>query len=255
MDGDTRMTYAELDRRANGIAQRLRDGGTGHEDVVAVAIPRSADLIATQLGVLKAGAAFLPVDLDHPDDRVAYLLTDSRARVVITTAADVMRLPLVDDVSYLVTDDVTPVTTGPSVVTTGDHPAYLMYTSGTTGRPKGVLITHHALLNQLTWVIDHFGLRGDDRMLHQYSPGFDPHVEEVFAPLLAGAAIVVARPGGHTDPAYLTGLVRDERVTVMDLVPTLLRALLDHTDSDTAPWWGSLRRLLAGGEALTPELA
>jgi len=240
------LTYHQLDREASALARTL---DVGPEDVVAVAVPRSADLVVALLAVLKAGAAYLPIDLDHPADRISFLLHDSGARTVLTTADAV--LPSVDGVRrVLLTDppsdrDLRPA--GP------DHPAYLMYTSGSTGRPKGVLITHRAVVGQLAWLRDRFALGVGERALHQYSASFDPSLQEIFGPLLSGGAVVVAKPGGQRDPGYLADLIRRERVTMVDLVPSMYAALL-RSELPTG-WASSLRRAFSGGEALTGDLA
>ncbi len=246
VDDGTSLTYQEVDRRASGVARTL---DVGPEDVVAVAVPRSADLVVALLGVLKAGAAYLPIDLDHPADRISFLLQDSGARTVLTTADAV--LPPVDGVRrVLLTDE--PSDREPRAAAP-EHPAYLMYTSGSTGRPKGVLITHRAVVGQLAWLHDRFALGVGERVLHQYSASFDPSVQEVFGPLLGGGAVVVAKPGGQRDPGYLAELIRHERVTTVDLVPSMYAALL--RSELPSGWASSLRRAFSGGEALTGDLA
>jgi amino acid adenylation domain-containing protein/non-ribosomal peptide synthase protein (TIGR01720 family) len=246
VDDGVPLTYQEVDRRADAVARTL---DVGPEDVVAVAVPRSADLVVALLGVLKAGAAYLPIDLDHPADRISFLLTDSGTRTVLTTADAV--LPPVDGVRrVLLTDQ--PTYRGLRTAEP-DHPAYLMYTSGSTGRPKGVLVTHRAVVGQLAWLRDRFALGVGERVLHQYSASFDPSVQEVFGPLLSGGAVVVAKPGGQRDPGYLAELIRHERVTTVDLVPSMYAALL--RSELPAGWSSSLRRAFSGGEALTGDLA
>ncbi|MFC0063317.1 amino acid adenylation domain-containing protein [Umezawaea endophytica] len=240
------LTYQEVDRRADAVARTL---DVGPEDVVAVAVPRSADLVVALLGVLKAGAAYLPIDLDHPADRISFLLADSGARTLLTTADAV--LPPADGVRRVLLG-AEPADRGLRSAEP-DHPAYLMYTSGSTGRPKGVLVTHRAVVGQLAWLRDRFSLDVGERVLHQYSASFDPSVQEVFGPLLSGGAVVVAKPGGQRDPGYLAELIRHERVTTVDLVPSMYAALL--RSELPSGWASSLRRAFSGGEALTGDLA
>ncbi|GAB2728292.1 amino acid adenylation domain-containing protein [Streptomyces bullii] len=250
-----RTTYAELDARAEALAHRLLARGVTPESVVAVAVPRSAETPVALLGVLKAGAAYLPVDVDYPADRVRYMLADSGARTVVVTEESLARLPVLDGVA--------PVVLGPEETAAPDAPvavpvhpdsaAYVMYTSGSTGRPKGVVVTHRAVVGQLTWTAEQFGYGPDERVLHQYSTSFDPSVLELFTPLLTGGTVVVARPDGHRDPAYLIDLIRRERVTGIDLVPSLYGALL--AEDDAGEWWATLRRAFSGGEALPVPLA
>ncbi|HEX2301730.1 MAG TPA: condensation domain-containing protein, partial [Pseudonocardiaceae bacterium] len=217
------LSYAELNRQADALAQRLRAREVGPERIVAVAVARSPQLLVALLGVLKAGAAYLPVDVDHPADRIAFILSDSGASLVVTTSDVGSRLPEVDQVTRLLLgsepmgaelESLSPSSTEGGLCPAGpDHAAYLMYTSGSTGRPKGVLVTHRAVLNQLGWVQEQFGLEAGERVLHQYSAGFDPSVQEIFAPLSCGGTVVVAEPGGHRDPLYLARLVSEHRVT------------------------------------------
>ncbi|MFC7728346.1 amino acid adenylation domain-containing protein [Actinomadura keratinilytica] len=262
--GDAPLTYRELDRRAQAAARRLRAAGTRPADIVAVAVPRSAELVAALLGVLKAGAAYLPLDVDLPGERLAYMLADSGARTVLTTREAAGRLPDVDGVSRVLLDGPDPIepgaAEGPGAVRAQvgpDHPAYLIYTSGSTGRPKGVLVPHRAIVGQLAWLRERFGLGADDRVLHHLSAGFDASLLELFWPLSAGAAIVpVLRPGGHRDPAHLLGLIREHGVTTMAMVPSMLAAFLQSAlDAGELAAVRGMRRVLSGGEALTGAFA
>ncbi|MFD8076232.1 non-ribosomal peptide synthase/polyketide synthase [Streptomyces sp. NPDC059718] len=251
--GDTTLTYAELDARAEALAARLRARGAGPEGFVAVAVPRSAELMVALLGVLKSGAAYLPVDLDYPAERVAYMLADSRATTVVTTAADAPRLPAVEGLTPLLVDapaeDVQG--NGAGAAARPDDPAYLIYTSGSTGRPKGVVVTHRAVVNRLAWTQGEYGLTADDRVLQKTPSSFDVSVWEFFWPLCEGAAVVLARPDGHRDPAYLAGLVREQGVTTLHFVPSMLEAFLSTPEvTADASWAASLRRVLSSGEAL-----
>ncbi len=232
--GAVRLTYAELDEWAGSVAHRLR-GGPGA--VVAVQIPRSVELIVALLGVLRTGAAYLPVDADYPAERREFMLADSGARTVLT--ADEVRAARG-----------TPADTGPSAAAPDDA-AYLLYTSGSTGQPKGVLVPHRAITNQLAWLQHEFELTAEDRVLHQISASFDPSLLEIFWPLSTGAAVVVAGPHDHRDADALTGLVRTHRVTTLMTVSSMLAPLLG-SDVDGLR---SLRRVFGGGEALTGELA
>ncbi|MEU8268914.1 amino acid adenylation domain-containing protein, partial [Sphaerisporangium sp. NPDC049002] len=254
-DGET-LSYEELDARAEILARRLRAGGAGPERVVAVAVPRSAELMVALLGVLKSGAAYLPVDVDYPADRIAYMLTDSGANTVVTTAATSPRLPDVESLTPLILDSLTgrPDTGDPMAGSRSagpDDPAYLIYTSGSTGRPKGVVVTHRAIVNRLAWMQGEYGLRTDDRVLQKTPSSFDVSVWEFFWALCEGAAVVLAKPDGHRDPAYLATLIREQRVTTMHFVPSMLEAFLGADEITADPSWAvSLRRVLSSGEAL-----
>ncbi|MFF7209724.1 non-ribosomal peptide synthase/polyketide synthase [Streptomyces sp. NPDC008238] len=250
--GDTTLTYAELDARAEALAVRLRARGAGPGRFVAVAVPRSAELMVALLGVLKSGAAYLPVDLDYPAERVAYMLADSGATTVVTTAADAPRLPEVAGLTPLLIDAVEEAAEPVAAEQARpDDPAYLIYTSGSTGRPKGVVVTHRAVVNRLAWTQGEYGLTAGDRVLQKTPSSFDVSVWEFFWPLCEGAAVVLARPDGHHDPAYLAGLVREQRVTTMHFVPSMLEAFLSTPEvTADASWAASLRRVLSSGEAL-----
>ncbi|RCG27020.1 amino acid adenylation domain-containing protein [Sphaerisporangium album] len=267
-EGET-LTYRELDARAETLAARLRASGAGR--IVAVAVPRSAELMVALLGVLKSGAAYLPVDLDYPADRIAYMLTDSGASTVVTTPASAPRLPATGALTLFLPDTPagrdetvsTPVATRaepPDAPDTGalegrdvgpDDAAYLIYTSGSTGRPKGVVVTHRAIVNRLAWMQGEYGLRAGDRVLQKTPSSFDVSVWEFFWALCEGAAVVLARPDGHRDPAYLAGLIRERRVTTMHFVPSMLEAFLAAGEITADPSWAaSLRRVFSSGEAL-----
>ncbi|MFG3027365.1 non-ribosomal peptide synthase/polyketide synthase [Streptomyces sp. NPDC048253] len=285
LDGATPLTYAELDARAAELAVRLRARGAGRERFVAVAVPRSAELMVALLAVLKSGAGYLPLDLDYPAERLAYMLTDSGATTVVTTARDAGRLPSVEGLDVIDVDDVTGVTgvTGVADVTgaayvTGvadragaaddlppaapgdparpDDPAYLIYTSGSTGRPKGVVVTHRAIVNRLAWMQGEYGLDPGDRVLQKTPSSFDVSVWEFFWALCEGAAVVLAAPDGHRDPAYLARLIRAEGVTTMHFVPSMLEAFLASDEVTADPGWaGGLRRVFSSGEALSGAAA
>ncbi|WP_431896076.1 amino acid adenylation domain-containing protein [Nonomuraea sp. bgisy101] len=259
--GADEISYAELDRRAGALAVRLAGRGVGPGQFVAVALPRSPDLLVAILGVLKAGAAYVPLDPDHPAERLTYMLGDCGARVVVTVAS----FPEHEGVERLVVgepDRTAPDRTvadrtvaAPRPAGQGD-PAYLIYTSGSTGLPKGVVVTHRSIVGHLAWAQDLFAMDASDRMLQQASASFDASVWQIFWPLCSGAAVVLAEPGGHADPAYLAGLIRDRRVSVLDIVPSMIRAFLVTDEVTRDPGWAaSLRRVFGGAEALTGELA
>ncbi len=247
------LSYAELDARAETLARRLRARGVGREQFVAVAVSRSAELMVALLGVLKAGAAYLPLDLDYPADRLAYMLADSGATTVVTTDRDAVRLPAADGLDVLVVDAYDELWAEPSVVMARpDDPAYLIYTSGSTGRPKGVVVTHRAIVNRLAWMQGAYGLTADDRVLQKTPSSFDVSVWEFFWALCKGAAVVLAAPDGHRDPAYLARLIQAEQVTTMHFVPSMLEAFLVTDEVTADPSWArSLRRVFSSGEALS----
>ncbi|MFL6075228.1 MAG: non-ribosomal peptide synthetase [Mycobacteriales bacterium] len=249
-----RLSYAELDTLAGRLARRLAERGAGPERVVAVAIPRSLELIVALYAVHKAGAAYLPVDPDYPADRISFLLADAAPALLLTTAGQdpvpgaVPRLP-VDLTDLAAGGDAGPVETAEL---TPAHPAYVIYTSGSTGRPKGVVVTHGAIVNRLRWMQSEYRLTGRDRVLQKTPSSFDVSVWEFFWPLLVGARLVVARPDGHRDPAYLSQLIQRRGVTVLHFVPSMLDAFLAGGDVSGCR---SVRLLITSGEALSGESA
>ncbi|GAB1824331.1 non-ribosomal peptide synthetase [Herbidospora sp. RD11066] len=231
---DTRLTYAEFDARVEETARVLAGLGAGPETVVAVALPRSIELVTALYAIQRAGAAYLPLDPDLPEERKRFMLAEADPVVVIDG----------------------PLPTGPhgDLPTSypGQSPAYVIYTSGSTGRPKGVVVPHDGIANRLRWMQAEYGLTSEDRVLQKTPASFDVSVWEFFWPLTTGAALVVARPDGHRDPAYLASLIEREGVTTVHFVPSMLRAFLDVFPDAGAP---GLKRVLCSGEALPADLA
>ncbi|WP_436775397.1 amino acid adenylation domain-containing protein, partial [Yinghuangia sp. YIM S09857] len=286
----TAVTYRELLDHAERLATVLRNSGARPGAVVAVALPRSVDLVAALLGVLRSGAAYLPLDPEYPDARLREMATDADAVCVLATAADAERfhgtgVPVLgldtpdvrDALASALPGRAAPAADGatPAPTALGDA-AYVLYTSGSTGRPKGVVVSHRALGNQLAWVQDAFPLSSDDRFLHKAPAGFDVAIWETFWPLAAGATVVVAEAGGQRDGGYLARLVREQGVTAAHFVPPMLDAFLEswpaaaqigaNADAEAGADAGAdspavavaaagLRLLLCGGESLPPATA
>ncbi|WP_328718507.1 amino acid adenylation domain-containing protein [Streptomyces sp. NBC_00247] len=262
----TVTTYAELHADANRLARLLMDRGAGPDRPVAVAMSRGRDLVVSLLAVLKAGAAYLPVDPELPPERVESMLRTAGAVGLVTdrrTAEDrpaVLACAAAREVRTIVLD--APATAGELAalphhpVTDGEraaplrpgHLAYVIFTSGSTGTPKGVGVPHSAVVNRLLWAQDRYALTSDDRVLQKTPFGFDVSVWEFFWPLLTGSSIVVAKPDGHRDPAYLAETIAAQRVTTAHFVPSMLDAFLQ--DSTAVRAAGVLRRVLCSGEAL-----
>ena len=252
---EERLTFAELEGRANRLARYLQSLGVGPETRVALAMERSLDLMVALLGVLKAGGAFVPVDPGYPRERLSFMLRDSKAVVVLThdgslDAADLgsaRRIAMDADAAVIARAESTRPESG-----VADHNlAYVIYTSGSTGSPKGVMVEHRAVCNQLRWMQSAFPLLESDRVPQKYSLSFDVSVLEILGTLTAGARLILVEPERHLDPAYLANLIAQEKVTVIDLVPSLLRVLLDEPGFLAAK---SLRRVTCGGEALPVDL-
>ncbi|WP_164904304.1 non-ribosomal peptide synthetase [Streptomyces albidoflavus] len=258
----TEVTYAELDQRSDRLARHLIGLGAAPETLVGVALDRSVDQIVALVAVVKTGAAYLPVDPGQPRHRTDLVLTDASPVLVLSTVETTARLGRTEDGTpsrWIDLDgplaDALRDGSAPEPVTDAGrgtplrphHPAYVMYTSGSTGTPKGVCVPHLGVVNQLAWMQDAYRLEPADRMLQRASFGFDASVWEIFWPLLNGAAVVLSGPGAHPDPEYLASLIEQERVTVAQFVPSVLRTFLDGGATERCT---SLRTILCLGEAL-----
>ncbi|MFI6483683.1 amino acid adenylation domain-containing protein [Nonomuraea sp. NPDC050663] len=232
--GAQRLTYAELERRSADLARRLRELGARPGARVAVAMERSLDLVVSLLAVVRSGAAYVPLDPDYPRERLDFMLRDARAAILLPEQSTHAHDPL------------------PDVPLTAAHPAYMIYTSGSTGRPKGVPNPHSAIVNRLHWMQSRFGLGGDDAVMQKTPAGFDVSVWEFFWPIITGARLVIAEPGGHRDTAYLRDLIISGRVTTMHFVPSMLAAFLEEDGIERC---GSLRQVICSGEELPAAVA
>ncbi|MEE1805325.1 non-ribosomal peptide synthetase, partial [Streptomyces sp. BE133] len=242
------VSYGELDLRADRLARCLIARGVGAESVVGVCLERGVEMVVALLGVVKAGAAYLPVDPEYPAERIAYVLEAAGATSVVTSGVLGALLP--EGVARVCVDALEPagLDAGPlGVEVRPESPAYVIFTSGSTGRPKGVVVPHAGIVNRLAWMQGRFGLGADDRVLQKTPFGFDVSVWEFFWPLLEGAALVVARPGGHREPGYIASLIREQSVTTAHFVPSMLEAFLAEPSAGEC---GGLRRVVCSGEAL-----
>jgi amino acid adenylation domain-containing protein len=258
---DTRLPYAELERRANQLAHYLRGHGVSHDDIVGVLMERSTEMVVALFGILKAGAAYLPLDPSYPQERLRYMIDDAGLGLIISHQAVEAMLPaLLPDsspIDVLLLDAewaavAAQPTTAMGVHAAPDNLAYVLYTSGSTGQPKGVMITQGALCNHMLWMHERFPLTATDAVLQKTPFSFDASVWEFWAPLLAGARLVLARPGGHQDAAYLVEVMERERVTRLQGVPTLLRMLVSEGELERCT---QLREVYSGGEVLRRDLA
>ncbi|WP_435103793.1 amino acid adenylation domain-containing protein [Arhodomonas sp. AD133] len=249
------LTYQALDQRANQLAHRLQAMGVEPDAVVAVSMQRSPESVVAVLGVLKAGGAYLPLDPDHPPERRRTMLKDAQATVLLTQPDLLGGLPE-DPPRVLALDPecrelATESTDKPADRARVGNLAYVIYTSGSTGEPKGVMIPHQAICNQLHWRQRAFPLNTTDRVLQRTPVGFDPAVWELFGPLAAGAGVVMPPPGTESDSACLVRLIQEQQVTVLQGVPSLLDTLLEQPGIDGC---NSLRYVFTGGEPLSPGL-
>ncbi len=246
---DQHMTYQALNHSANQLAHTLRQLGVSVETLVGVFMERSVEMVVGLLGILKAGAAYVPLDPGYPPERVAFMAADAGAKVLLAQKHMADRLPqlaatvvYVDELAKTSPDSPNPVS-----AVCAENLAYVIYTSGSTGQPKGAMNTHGGLRNRLQWMQAAYHLDQTDRVLHKTPFSFDVSVWEFFWPLLTGACLVVARPGGHQDSAYLVRAIIEQRVTTLHFVPAMLSVFLQEARVEEC---ASLRRVMCSGEAL-----
>ncbi|NIF14888.1 amino acid adenylation domain-containing protein, partial [Burkholderia sp. Ax-1735] len=262
--GVHRATYRELDVSTSRIAAALRRRGVQPDTPVALCVERSFDMVMALVGVLKAGAAYLPIDPDYPAERIAYMLRDARPAVAITQAHlhEQVEAALGDGVATqlltvadLLADEAASDTADVTAPIDDAQLAYLIYTSGSTGKPKGAGNTHGALANRIAWMQHAYRLTRDDVVLHKTPFGFDVSVWEFVWPLAIGAKLAIAAPGDHRDPARLAAAIHAHGVTVLHFVPSMLAAFAAYLDDfSAAAQCDSVRLIVASGEALAPEL-
>lgn len=249
------LTYAELEEWSGRVAAELRDAGIGPGDFVAVSIPRSFELVVTLVGILRAGAAYLPVDPEAPRERTARMFVTAHPKLGFTASTG-DELPCVvrrvigpfEPVCSVLAAERQAAGIAPAARPT--DPAYVIYTSGSTGEPKGVLVEHRAIVNRLEWMREAYDIRSDDRILQKTPATFDVSVWEFFLPLIAGATLVIAAPGAHRDPGAIEAVMRSEEITTLHFVPSMLGVFLEHV-SGPIP---SLKRVFCSGEALPASL-
>ncbi len=235
-------SYREINEEANRVAHWLIEHGVGTEDRVAVVLDKSPELVTTALGILKAGAVYFPIDPTYPDDRLAFILGDAKAKLVL-------REPITGLARYPSADPAPDELVRPLLP---DNTAYLIYTSGSTGLPKGVPVPHAPIAEYFVWFGDAYRVDETDRLLQVASPSFDVSIGEIFGTLICGARLVIPRPDGLRDIGYLTELFRREGITSMHFVPSLLGLFLSLPGVNQ---WRTLRRVPIGGEALPGEIA
>jgi amino acid adenylation domain-containing protein len=247
------LTYGALNKRANQLANHLRKLGVGRDALVGICMDRSIELVVSIFAVLKSGGAYVPLDPSYPADRLAHMIADARMPVILAqkSATDSLakhsaRVVCVESENFTGESDANLPSDG-----SFDDLAYVIFTSGSTGKPKGVMISHHAICNHMLWMQSEFPLDARDRVLQKTPISFDASVWEFYAPLFAGARLVMARPGGHRDSRYLTEVIAQNGITILQLVPSMLRMMIEEKNLTRC---AGLRRVFVGGEPLLPEL-
>jgi amino acid adenylation domain-containing protein len=250
-----KLTYVEVNHRANQLARLLRQKGVGPDVLVGVFAERSFEMVLSLLAVLKAGGAYVPLDPSYPAERLAHMIEDARASLVLAQPHLANQLPkaakevhLLDATWKSYRDE-----SGDDLddIGTPENLAYVIFTSGSTGRPKGAMNEHRGICNRLMWMQEEYGLTDKDRVLQKTPYSFDVSVWEFFWPLLTGARLVIARPEGHRDSPYLVKLICDSGITTLHFVPSMLRLFLEEEGLEALT---SLRRVFCSGEALPHEL-
>ena len=250
--GEQQLSYQQLNEHANRLAHHLRERGVQPDSRVGICLERGLDMVIGLFAILKAGGGYVPLDPAYPQERIAYMLQDSAPVVVLAQAAT---RALLGDVTVIDLDHSTwhqqPCVNPQVAGLTARHTAYVIYTSGSTGQPKGVINEHAGVVNRLLWMQDAYGLKAHDAVLQKTPFSFDVSVWEFFWPLFTGARLVMARPGGHKDPAYLCEVIEAENITTLHFVPSMLDVFLAHGDVSQA---AGLVRVMCSGEALPGSL-
>ncbi|MCY1078721.1 non-ribosomal peptide synthetase [Archangium lansingense] len=254
---DSTLTYRQLDESSTRLALHLRSLGSGPSVRIALCLERSLEMVVALLAILKSGASWVPVDPEYPADRQSFMLEDSGARLLLTRSTLLQALPstqaqvvTLDSVEALESLPLPPQGTALPQAE-ANSPAYIIYTSGSTGRPKGVQVAHRSAVNHMLWLQSAFAVGPSDCVLHKTPLSFDASVWELWVPLLAGARMAIAPPGAHRDGAALVRSVLHHQATLLQLVPSLLRVLLQEPALSRAT---HLRSIFCGGEALPSEL-
>ena len=273
--GDERVTYRDLGERVRALADRLCAHGVAPGAVVGVLLPRSIDQVVAFVAAMRAGAAYLPLDPEHPEARTRQLIAAAQPAVVLTPpelrsraeAPGVTALAWPSDGPGGASEPAaagTPVADAPAASSAPAappprdaasapgprDPAYVIYTSGSTGEPKGVVIEQRAIVNRLAWMRETFAFGPEDRILYKTPATFDVSVWELFLPLITGATLVVAPPGAQRDPGWLAALIREHAITAVHFVPSMLGPFLEHPASRGL----EVARVICSGEALTAAL-
>ena len=249
------LTYQELNSRANQLAHYLQQQGVKSDTIVGISMDRSIEMVVALIAILKAGGAYLPLDTEHPKERLGFMMEDARVPVLLTQPHLRDRLPPHQAKLISIDTEGTIYTNHSSQNLTSDvkpeNLAYVIYTSGSTGKPKGVMNTHQGACNRLLWMQDAYQLTSKDKVLQKTPYSFDVSVWEFFWTLITGADLVIAKPGGHQDSGYLVDTIDKEEITTLHFVPSMLQMFLEEPELQRC---SSLKRVICSGEALSLSL-
>ncbi len=255
-EGQT-LTYREFNARANQLAHYLQTQRVEPDTLVGICMERSLEMVIGIYGILKAGGAYVPIDPDYPKERIAFMLDDSQISVLLTQENVLNRVPITNHTSTIINLDTnweriaTQKTDNPISGVKPAHLAYVIYTSGSTGQPKGAMNTHQGICNRLLWMQDAYHLTSEDSVLQKTPFSFDVSVWEFYWPLMTGARLVVAKPGGHQDSTYLVKLIAEQKITTIHFVPSMLQIFVEEPGLEACH---ALRQVICSGEALPFEL-
>ena len=249
------LTYCELNSRANQLAHHLMALGVGPEVMVGLFMERSLEMVIGIYGIIKAGGAYVPLDPEYPSDRIGFMIEDTDVPILLTQEKLAHSLPE-QRAKVLCLDSEWNLIGGqcaenPTGVAAPGNLAYVIYTSGSTGWPKGVMNEHRGIVNRLLWMQEEYRLTPADRVLQKTPFSFDVSVWEFFWPLQTGASLIIAKPGGHRDSAYLSRLIIDQEITTLHFVPSMLRVFLEESEVERCT---SIKRVICSGEALPFDL-
>ncbi len=252
---EQKLTYQELNQKANQLAHYLRKLGIKPDTLVGICVERSLEMVVGLLGILKAGGAYVPIDPEYPDERLSYMIADSQVEVLLTQSFLLNKLPKSEAKVICLDQDWSTINTEQNsnldISITAENLAYMIYTSGSTGNPKGAMNKHRGIVNRLLWMQETYQLNENDRVLQKTPFSFDVSVWEFFWPLLTGAKLVMAKPEGHRDSKYLIKLIQQQQITTLHFVPSMLQIFLEDAEVHKCM---SLRRVICSGEALPYDL-
>ncbi|MCP6763250.1 MAG: amino acid adenylation domain-containing protein, partial [Fischerella sp. CENA71] len=252
---DQKYTYEQINVQANKLAHYLCSQGVGLETLVGISVERSPDLIIGILGILKTGAAYVPLNPDHPEILLRFILEDTQTPIILIQSALENLYSKYQGQIIKLDDNLDKIRTQAKdnldCVANPTNAVYTIYTSGSTGKPKGVVNIHRGIVNRITWMRDFYGIESCDRVLHKTPFSFDVSVWELFLPLITGASLVIARPDAHKDVNELVSLIQKEEITISHFVPSLLEMFIDAEVVENCK---SLRLVFSSGEALSYKL-
>ena len=251
---DDALTFEQLNNHANQLANYLISCGLPPKGRISVYLTPNLQLMIVILAILKTGSSYVPLDINYPDDRINFMLKDSGSRFLITTS-DVLKKLEIPGVSLLKLDEISADLSSESTsfrnLAKGNHLAYIMYTSGSTGVPKGVQISHSAVNNHMVWMQHQFRFDRTEKILQKTPLSFDPSVWEIFMPFYSGCELIIAPIGSHIDPESIIDLIIKHHITTIQLVPSILKNFLNCKRIRQCC---SLRQIFVGGESLRPEI-